>query len=347
MTTCKHLCYLCLFIASGFFSFAQTPDNPGQYMTAITNARGDMDNKYMQYISAAAHGRRARRVEKLRQQVLNNIMQSKYNTIDLPKYKGDNSLRQGSIDYIQLCYSVFNEDYKKIVNVEELAEQSVDEMQIYILLQQKVGERLHDAWTNLDKAYKEFAVKYNITLTDEKSTLGTKMEKAGELDKYINSVYLLFFKCNWEDNQIVQAMNNKKVNDIEQSRNALLHYADEGMQGLDTLRVFDGDPSLANACKQALTFYKKAAENDIPKQTDYFLKQEDFEKAKKSFDSKSGGTRTKDDIDAYNKAVKDMNAAVNSYNQTNTKVNNERNLAINGWQDAEKKFADAHMPFYK
>src|SRR5580658_919918 len=105
MTTCKHLCYLCLFVASGLFSGAQTLDNPGQYMTAITNARGDMDNKYMQYISAAAHGRRARKVEKLRQQVLDNIMQSKYNTIDLPKFKGDNSLRQGSIDYIQLCYS--------------------------------------------------------------------------------------------------------------------------------------------------------------------------------------------------------------------------------------------------
>ena len=59
---------------------AQDLDNPGNYITAIGKARGDMDTKYMQYISAAAHGRRARKVEKLRQEVLDNITQSRYKT---------------------------------------------------------------------------------------------------------------------------------------------------------------------------------------------------------------------------------------------------------------------------
>src|SRR5258708_24909824 len=117
-------------------AIAQDLQNPGDYITAITKARGDMDTKYMQYLSAAAHGRRARKVEKLRLEGLGNITQSKYNTIGLPLYKGDNSLRQGSIDYIQFCYRMFNEHYKKIVNIEELAEQSFDEMQPYLLLQQ-------------------------------------------------------------------------------------------------------------------------------------------------------------------------------------------------------------------
>src|SRR5882724_2874666 len=51
-------------------AIAQDLQNPGDYITAITKARGDMDNKYMQYLSAAAHGRRARKVEKLRLEVL-------------------------------------------------------------------------------------------------------------------------------------------------------------------------------------------------------------------------------------------------------------------------------------
>ena len=107
-------------------------ENPGDYITSVTRARGDMDTKYMQYLSATAHSRRARKVEKLRQEVMDNITESRYKTTDLPMYKGDNSLRKGSIDYIQLCYIVFSEDYKKIVNMEELAEQSVDEMQAYL-----------------------------------------------------------------------------------------------------------------------------------------------------------------------------------------------------------------------
>jgi hypothetical protein len=45
--------------------------------------------------------------------------------------------------------------------------------------------------------------------------------------------------------------------------------------------------------------------------------------------------------------IKDINAAVNSFNQTNTKINKKRTEIINDWQDNEKKFTDEHMPHYK
>ncbi len=322
-------------------------DNPGDYITAITRARGEMDTKYMQYLSATAHSRRARKVEKLRQEVLDNITESKYKTTDLPLYKGDNSLRKGSIDYIQLCYIVFSEDYKKIVNMEELAEQSVDEMQAYLLLQEKVGDKLNQASADLEKITQDFAAKYHVTLNQEKNALGEKMETAGKLNTYVNSIYIIFFKCNWEDGQMVLGMNNKKVNDVEQSRSALLQYANEGLKMLDTLKPFEGDPSLANACKQVLLFYKQTAEKDVPKLTDFYLKQDEFARLKKSFDDKPAGSRTQEDVNSFNKAVKEVNASVNSFNQTNTQVNNNRSQALNSWQETEKKFVDEHMPHYK
>src|SRR5688572_17222011 len=151
-------------------------DNPGAYMTSIAAARGDMDSKYMQYMSAAAHGRGARRVEKLRQQVLESITQSRYKTTDLPLYKGDNSLRQSSIDYIQLVYRIFNEDFQKVVDMEELAEQSIDEMQAFLLLQEKIGEKLAEASGKLQKASTDFAAKYNVKLIDGSTALSEKME---------------------------------------------------------------------------------------------------------------------------------------------------------------------------
>ena len=77
------LIFSCLFIALS--SRGQAIENPGEYMTAVYSARTEMDARYMQYLSAAAHGRRARKVEKLRQEVLESINQSKYKTTDLPK----------------------------------------------------------------------------------------------------------------------------------------------------------------------------------------------------------------------------------------------------------------------
>ncbi len=164
-----------------FFTIhAQVIENAGDYMTAMSNAQVEMDQKYMAYISASAHSRRTRKIEKLRTQALESINNAKYKTIDLPKYKGDNSLRQASIDYIQFCYRIFNEDYSKIVNMEEIAEQSVDQMQAFLLLEEKTSEKLQEASENLAKAEKEFAVKYNVNLVDSKTELTDKMGTAGK-----------------------------------------------------------------------------------------------------------------------------------------------------------------------
>jgi hypothetical protein len=340
---------LTLFLLSSLLALrsanAQNLDNPGEYMTAMVKARGDMDSKYMQYMSAAAHGRRARKVEKLRQEVLDNITTSRYKTTDLPIYKGDNSLRQSSIDYIQLCYTIFSEDYKKIVNMEEIAEQSVDEMQAFILLQQKIDEKLQDGFAALDKVTHAFAAKYNVTLSTEQSPLGSKLEESGKVNTYSSTIYMVFFKCNWEDNQMVKAMNDQKVNDAEQARNALLNFANDGLKSLDTLKPFEGDPSLVNACKHVLAFYKQSAEKDMPKLTDYYVKKEEFEKLKRDYDA--GSNHSQADVNAYNKAVKDINNAVNAFNQTNNKVNGARSQAVNDWNSAEKGFQDQHIPHYK
>ncbi len=171
----RNLIFLLIaFVSISITSKGQAIENPGEYMTAVFKARAEMDQKYMQYLSAAAHGRRARKVEKLRAEVLESINQSKYKTTDLPKYKGDNTLRQGAIDYITLCYRVFNEDYKKIVDMEELAEQSFDGMSAYLLLQEKIGEKLNEASSQVQKVSKEFAAKYNVKIDETQKRAGFK-----------------------------------------------------------------------------------------------------------------------------------------------------------------------------
>ncbi len=334
-------------ISCCFLSTAFSQDEPVAYMTSISNAQQDMNARYMAYMSAAAHGRRAKKVEKLRQQVLQSVEDSKMKTAELPYFKGDKTLRQSSIDYIQLCYHVFNEDYAKIVNLEDIAEQSFDEMQAYILLQEKTEEKVHNAEQKMHQADSAFAAKYNVKLIESHSELGDKLETASKLNHYQNKVYLIFFKCNWEDAELTKALNNSKLNDAEQARNALISYADEGMKGLDTLKSFDGDASLYMACKQSLQWYKKTAETDLTKVTDYYLKKDNFEKIKKAFEAKPESSRTKADVDAYNKSVNEMNAAVGTFNAMNDKMNSGRTNVINNWNSAEKNFQDMHMPHYK
>lgn len=338
---------LLLFIAlifPGRKSIAQSPETPGSYMTAISDAQEEMNQKYMAYLSAASHSSRKRKIEKLRKAALESIEAARYKTIDLPIYKGDNSLRQTGIDYIKFCYNIFNDDYGKIVNMEEIAEQSFDEMEAYLLLQEKTDEKIKEANEKMNAGMQAFAAKYNVNIINSKSELGEKLGKAGALTRYRNAVYLIFFKCYWQDGEIVKSMNNGKLTEIEQGRNSLIRFAEEGLKGLDTLKNFESDPSLASTCRQVLYYYKNMAERDIPKQTDYFLKKENFEKLKKDYDRNE---QTKESVNAYNKTVKEVNTATSAFNETNNKVNKERNEALNKWNEGEKKFMDDHMPHYK
>jgi hypothetical protein len=344
-------CFCCLFIFVFFFSAAgkaQVIENAGDYMTAMTNAQVEMDQKYMAYISASAHSRRARKIEKLRTQALESIDNAKYKTMALPKYKGDNSLRQASIDYIQFCYRIFNEDYTKIVNMEEIAEQSVDQMQAFLLLEEKASEKLQEASENLGKAEKEFAGKYGVNLVDTKNELTDKMGLAGKVNNYCDRIYIIFFKCNWEDGEMFNALNAHKLNDAEQARNSLIGFTKEGLEALkaDSLRTFQGNPTLAAGCREALLFYSSMAQDDISKLTDFYLKEENFDKIKKSLEAK-GSNKTKEDVDQYNKAVKDINTSVNSFNQLNQELNKRRQEVVQSWENSEKSFRDEVIPYYK
>jgi len=327
---------------------AQVIENAGDYMSAMTNAQVDMDQKYMAYISASAHSRRARKIEKLRSQALLSIDNAKYKTMALPQYKGDNSLRQANIDYIQFCYRIFNEDYSKIVNMEEIAEQSVDQMQAFLLLEEKTSEKLQEASENLGKAEKEFAGKYGVNLVDTKSELNDKMGTAGKVNSYCDRIFILFFKCNWEDGELFHALNAHKLNDAEQARNSLIGFTKEGLEALkaDSLRTFEGNPALSAGCREALLSYQSMATDDIPKLTDFYLKQENFDKIKKSLEAK-GDNKTKEDIDQYNKAVRDINASINNFNQLNQQLNKRRQEIVENWENAEKTFRDEVIPYYK
>ena len=342
--------FLLLVITCSFLNTAKAQDpanDPGAYIDAINKAQTGMNKAYMAYISAAAHSSRKRKIEKMRDLAVENILTCQTAINYLPAYKGDDSFRQSSLKYVDLCYKVFNDDYAHIVNMEDIAEQSYDEMQAYLLLQEATNDTLRNANERMNKAVQTFANKYGVTLISEKSELGDKMEATGRVSKYHDKVYLLFYKCNWEENRLTEAVNEKNVTKIEQVRSALDKYAKEGLAVLDTLKPFDNDQSLGDACKQALSFYKTEAETQTPLLTDFYMKEENFRKLKNTLYAKAADQRTQQDVDTYNKGVNDMNAAVNTFNQTNTDLNNGRNDVNNYWTNTEKQFLDTHTPYYK
>jgi hypothetical protein len=341
---------LIVFISLSFLliadkSLAQDYDTPVKYMEAISVQRENVSKRYMAYTSASAHGKREKKVQNLRSKLMDEIQEAKMNINALPTYKGDKAYRDSAVSFMKFYYNVMNDDYAKIINMEEIAEQSYDEMEAYLLLEEKIQLKLEEANKSLSQAQKDFGAKNNVTITADNSALGEKMKESGAVSKYYHQVYLIFFKPFIQEKNLVEAISKNNLTGIEQSKSAMLKFAQEGLVKLATMKGYNGDLALVGACKTLLNFYVKEADKTASI-NDFLLSKERFEGIKKEMDKK-GDKRTKEDVEAYNKAVNEMNKSSNAYNATNKMLNEDRNETLNGWNKGVKTFFDEFTPRYK
>lgn len=337
---------LILLMLSVINVFAQSGESPVEHMTYLNDHEEVLSKNYLSYMSEVAHGERARKMEKRRTELINSIREAIKDANRLRPFKGDASLRNAYVTYWNILLSIFNEDYHKIIDMEEVAEQSYDLMEAYLLAQDKADEKLQEAYQKVPEAYASFAASHNVRLSEAQSTkLSRKLNATGAVNAYYKVIYLIFFKASVQEAYVLEALEKNDINGLEQSRNSMLKYADEGLLKLDTLKPYKGDGSLITATRKALEFYKREASQDIPLQSDFLIKSEEFEKIKKSYDSKPATKRTQDDVDTYNKSVNDFNNGVAVYNKKNETLNKNRNGAVTNWNNSKKKFMDMHVPY--
>jgi uncharacterized protein YukE len=335
-------------IALQLFSFAAAAQDynvPVEYMNEISKQRENISKKFMTYASASAHGKRAKKVEALRAKLLDEVQEARMNISGMPSFKGDKSYRDTTVNFMKLYYNVLNEDYSKIINMEEIAEQSYDAMEAYMMAQEMVNKKLEEGNEKMRLATEAFAAKNNITLNKDNTELGEKMKQVHEVNKYHTILYLIFFKAYKQEGYMLEALDKNNITGIEQNKSSLLRYAQEGLEKLKTMTVFQGDNSLSGACKTVMSFYVKEVNEKMNTVSEFYLTQERFAKIKKEFEKKSSPTQQ--EIDAYNKGVKDINAASDTFNRTNQDLNKERNDVLNDWNKAVSGFFDEHTPHYK
>jgi len=327
---------------------AQTYTNAVDYMTAISDQFSKIMSETWDYTSAVAHGKSAKKVEANRKELIKAIADAKKKISAMPGYDDDTAYRDSVVAFLAMDYNIMNNDYAKIVDMEEIAEQSYDQMETYLKAQELANAKLDRANDNLSVQQKLFATENNINITENKDKIAKKLESSDKVIKYYNITYLIFFKSYKQEAYLLDAIIKNDLTSIEQNKNTLLAYTTSGLAVLDTLKSFNGDANLKIACKVALTFYKNEADTKILQDVlDYYSAKSKFEKIKTAFDAKAASSRTKTDVDEYNAAVTEYNKAGIKYNTTNTELNTKRTAAIEGWNKAGEAFLDKHVPKYK
>jgi uncharacterized protein YukE len=323
------------------------PNDAGSYISYISSQHREITKDFLSYTSAVGHGKSARKIENRRKELLKTVNDARQKVGSMPAFSGDKALRDSTAKYYLITYHVLNEDYGKIVNLEDVAEQSYDAMEAYLLAQDLAGEKIDQANDRLNETEKAFAATHKVRLIESKDELTDKAIKAGKVTDYHRVVYLIFFKSYKQEMYLTDAVSKKDVNAIEQNKNTLIKYSEEGIEKLKATPALFGDNSLEAGCRQALEFYLQECKTQIPVMTNFYLKDENFQKVKKAFDAKREKDRTKEDVAQFNQAVNELNNAINEYNNAINQVNNARKKAIDNWNKASEKFLDTHTPKYK
>jgi len=262
----------------------------------------------------------------------------------MPAFREDYSLRDSIVAYLTLNFYVINNDFEKIVNMEDVAEQSYDMMEAYLLAKEQANEKLERASESLDNEYEAFAEKYEIELVESTDKLSEKLKTSSEALKYYNRVYLVFFKAYKQEMYILEAIENKDINAIEQNRNALISISEEGIGKLAEIKDYKHDFMINSACKRLLTFYRDEAQNNIPEVSDFLIASAEFEKMSETIQAKDRSKLTREEVDRYNKALIDYNRKISRFNMIMNNLNNRRNSSINSYNKAVDSFMERHIP---
>ncbi|MBI3134153.1 MAG: hypothetical protein HYZ14_05695 [Bacteroidetes bacterium] len=334
-----------LFIAFVFSGKSLAQNSPAlDYMNSISSKYRSIQEGMWEYTSTVAHGKSARKVESKRTALIQTTFQAMNEVKRMEGFEGDASYRDSVVSFLNIYYLILKEDYAKIVDMEEISERSYNDMEAYMNAKQAANEKMNMAGAMVGEQQRSFAAKHDITLVSATDDLSENMKAADKVYDYYNVLYLIFFKSYVQEKYLIEAINNKDVSAIEQNKNALLATSTEGLELLKKIESFNGDNTVVVACTEILTFYKDEAENKVALITDYFIKTENFNTIKASFDAIKPNNRTQQDVDGYNKAVNEMNASVGVYNSTNAELSASRTKYLDNWNNAGSKFTDKHVP---
>ncbi len=312
------------------------------YMQSISTEFRNVQKNTWDYTRACAHNRSVRKIENRRKELIASLNTAIGKIKRLQPFEGDAAFRGSCVSALTINKIVIQQDYEKIMEMEEIAEQSYDNMEAYLTAQQKADEILRESMENTDLEEKKFAARHNINLIESQDKLSKKLEQADQVYTYYNKIYLLFFKSYKQEAYLLDATQRGDLNAMEQNKNTLLKFSAEGLAELKEISSFEGDGSLKIACQQSLSFYNEEAEKEYQPIIDFHLKKDIFDKQSASMNDKSK-SHSKEEIDAYNKTIKDYNSSIKDVNQQMNKLGESRSRLINNWNSTAANFTNSHV----
>lgn len=340
-TTTLKLTLALLFVVT--YATSQSFDNASEYLDFVEKEQQAITKNMWKYTKAVAHSKSDRSIDGKRKNLLKTVDKAIAKIKKANGFDG-NDYKEKVLKHLTFNKNLLNQDYAKIIDMKEVAEQSYDAMEAYILAQELADQKMEESQQEYEKNFYEFANKHNIQIVESETDLGKKMKISNEVFEHHNDLYLTYFKVYINEVYLWEAVEANDVSAIQQNANALSAAAKEGLEILKTKTTYKNDMSIINATEKAFQFFIKESDEQIPQITEFLILNEDFEKIKTTIEQTPERKRTKEQIDNYNKKVKTINKAAKNYNKVNADLNTQRQNIINGLNNTNANFLSKHIP---
>lgn len=324
---------------------AQDFKTPLDYMNYMAKETENISKQTWKYTSAVAHSKSPRKIEATRKTLLKAIQAAQLKIGNLKGgYKGDVDYRNDMLAYLTFEEMELNQEYDKILDLQEISEKSYDAMEAYIRFRDAVNDKISSETDKINASQLTFAGKHNIQIVEGETAIGKKMKKTGEVYDYHTDLFLIFFKANIAETGFMNAIEAKDAEGIAKNMALLQTAADEGLAKLATMKGYENDMAMIASTKKAMEFFRKEATEYAPAALEFISSQNKMEEANKALEAKKEKDRTKEDINDFNKMVAQSNKAVVAYNRVLNKYNTERANVTNSWNNTTDSFISRHVP---
>ncbi|WP_127845777.1 hypothetical protein [Psychroflexus aestuariivivens] len=337
---------LFLFFALSFITYkskAQEFSEAIEYLEFVDDYSKDISKRMWNYTTAIAHSKNDRNIERKRNQIIKAYDKGIEAIQSAKSFEGE-EFKAKVIESFELNKNLLNQDYAKVVDLKAISEQSYDNMEAYFLTQQKANEKMEQLQKEYSEHLDAYANRHNINLIDSESELGTKMKASGEVFEHNNALYLIFFKANIIENQLMKSISEENMVAAQQNISSLKSAVKEGLEAIDTVALYKDDSSVVRATKEALEFFMVEAEDYLPEMLDFLVLNSNFQKLKSKLDDTPERKRTKAQIDAFNKKVTQVNDGVDNYNKLSNDLNSKKQQMINNLNLVKQEFLATHIP---
>ncbi|WP_299889640.1 hypothetical protein [uncultured Lacinutrix sp.] len=336
------LLFALLLIAS-FQSNAQSFDTAVEYLDFLRKEQEIVTKSTWKYTKAVAHSKSDKNINKKRKVLIKTVERAIAKIERAQGFDGDD-YKNNVLKHMRLNESLLKQDYAKIIDMKAVAEQSYDLMEAYIIAQELADKKMADSQAEYEANFYAFAAKHKINVIESDDDLGKKMEISNQVFNHTNALHLIFYKVYINEVYLWDAINNNDVSGIQQNTNALNETAKEGLEILKTQKTYKTDKSLIAATKTVFEYFIDETENKISQIADFLILQDDFQTIKNTLEKTPEKKRTKEQVDAYNKKIKEINKAGASYNKVSASLNTNRQKVLEKLETTKSKFLDRHIP---